>query len=274
MVMHVRRRRGAGFGGHWRRLLAGLLMGIAPFTAGAQAWQADGTEWVLRLADGRELRSAALVGAQMNLANGATLRIDAVEPHRDHRGLAWWAHTLSVRQPGQNWQPLCEPHSDGTRFAVVLPGRETADRMLVEAPGAFALSCSRGALAKCLRLGYRPWEADRAGRSMRPVFNACVRMVRADYGGTGQPHTEDGRQIDVYDDLGVQRPEPDTPLHFEAAWGEDGAVCVHHPRVASEGSLAQLVARYPRLDGHTGERCTEAFGRAQGALLFNRSAAP
>jgi hypothetical protein len=179
-----------------------------------------------------------------------------------------WAHELSV---SQGKQPLCEPHSDGTHYAVVVPGVQQADGTLAEDASAFAISCTSGALAKCLRMGYRPWELGSDGRSLRSAYNACIRMVRADYTGTGVPYTENGRLIDVYDFVGVQQPEYAEGQSFEAGWDERGAVCVSHARVASKVSLQELEAAVPRLRGNVGAACTESRARELGALVFNRS---
>ena len=47
-------------------------------------------------------------------------------------------------------------------------------------PGVLELTCTGGAQAKCVRFGYRPWETGPDGRPMRGLYNACVRMVRAE----------------------------------------------------------------------------------------------
>jgi len=249
------------------------LAAAAPPPAAAAPLRAEGTEWVLQTESGA-LRSADLVGAELRLAGGAVLRIDSVQHVGAGPERGWWAHELSIRTELQGWQPLCAPHSDGTHYAVVLPGREQADGSLSEDATAFALSCTSGALAKCLRMGYEPWQTTPTGEPLRSTFNACVRMVRADYGGHGVPYTENGRQIDVYDPLGVQRPDLLPGQHFEAGWSEHGAVCVHHVRVEHKLTLAQVESLYPPLRGRVGEICTEDFARAHGALVFNRSDPP
>ncbi|WP_374565942.1 ADYC domain-containing protein [Ideonella sp.] len=237
------------------------------------ALRAVGTEWVLQLPDGSSLGSARLVGAQLRLAGGAVVRLDAAHIETGPSGRTWWAHELSVQLASGSWQPLCAPHSDGTQYAVVLPGREMPDGSLGEGDG-FALSCTTGALAKCLRMGYEPWHSGPGGHRMRAAFQACLRMVRADYGGDGTPHTENGQRIDVFDDLGVQEADRLPGQSFEAGWSPQGAVCVHHPRVATASTLADLQARYPALHGQTGDLCTEAYARSLGALVFNRSSGP
>src|SRR5262249_33548919 len=122
-----------------------------------------------------------------------------------------------------------------------------------------------------IRFGYRPWEAGADGRSQRDLYNACIRMVRADYGGQGDGTTRNGTLIDIYDALGIQQPDMDDEDEFEAGWDLYGAVCVRHARIKENVSLEQLERQSPRLRGRTGAVCTEEFARAHGAQLFNRS---
>ena len=137
--------------------------------------------------------------------------------------------------------------------------------------GNLEFTCTSGAQGKCIRFGYKPWQTASDGRPMRDVYNACMRMVRADYGGDGKAYTLDGQQIDIFDHIGVQKADMDPAHDFEAGWSPEGAVCVRHVRVKQNTSLEKLEAAYPRLKGRTGDSCGEAFARANGALIFNRS---
>jgi ADYC domain len=137
-------------------------------------------------------------------------------------------------------------------------------------PGVFELACTSGALGKCIRFGYRPW-AFAKGMELREVYNACIRMVRADYCGNGTATTKDGQVIDIYDDLGIQSHENHAAMDFEAGWTEEGAACVRHVRVKENVSLESLVAACPRLKERVGPTCTEEAARSLGARLFNRS---
>ncbi|MEO6276460.1 ADYC domain-containing protein [Roseateles sp.] len=249
---------------------AALVAPASASAAEASPLRAEGSEWVLQTASGT-LRSADLVGAQLRLAGGAVLRIDSARLTNDGAGPGWWAHELSV-QSAEGWQPLCAAHSDGTHYAVVLPGREQADGSLADDPTRYAVSCTNGALTKCVRMGYAPWSPKAEGGTLLPMFNACVRMVRGDYGGGGVPFTENGQKIDVYDDAGLQIADMSPSQVFEAGWNEHGAVCVHHMRVAGKLAAGELEARFPQLRGRVGAVCTEAFARAHGATVFNRSA--
>jgi hypothetical protein len=55
-------------------------------------------------------------------------------------------------------------------------------------------------------------------------------MVRADYCGDGVGHTHNGTQINIYDRLGIQKPDVIPAMQFEAGWGINGAQCIHHVR--------------------------------------------
>ena len=96
-------------------------------------------------------------------------------------------------------------------------------------------------------------------------------MVRGDYAGDNSPTTRNGMLIDIYDDWNIQQSATEPTLVFEAGWSEQGAVCVRHPRVKENVTLAALEAAVPRLRGRTGEVCTERLARSLGALVFNRS---
>jgi ADYC domain len=87
-----------------------------------------------------------------------------------------------------------------------------------------------------------------AGRG-RAVYNACVRLVRADYCG------------------GVQQSDRDPLQEFEAGWTAAGAVCVRHVRVKENISLERLAASCPRLRDRLGETCTEQRARTDDSRL-------
>jgi len=233
------------------------------------------TRFKVTLVDGRTLMSKDLIGAVLTVGVEGRLlraRLDAVEADPDSPAGDVWLHSLSAPDADGSWQPICQPGPDGRRSAFPVAGRLQADGRLVPAePGVFHLVCTGGALGKCVRFGYRPWADGPDGRNLLAAYNACVRMVRADYGGAGDGTTRTGMRIDYYDSLGLNRHEGDPIDSFEAGWGPDGAVCVHHVRVRENTSLAALEDKYPQLRGRTGAVCTEAFARARGAVVFNRS---
>jgi hypothetical protein len=224
----------------------------------------EGTEFVVTLGDGRVMRSRDLAGTVLDVrfaGQPMRLRIAAVEPDPQDRTGTVWLHTLETPAADGGWRNFCTAGPDGRRQGFPLAG----------GPDGVELSCTAGAIAKCVRFGYRRWTATADGTALAPLHAACVRMVRADYGGAGRPWTKDGMHIDLYDDRGVQRPDNGPDDVFEAGWGPGGAVCVHHVRVSDNVTLAELEALYPALRGRTGAICIEEFARAHGALVFNRS---
>ncbi len=98
-------------------------------------------------------------------------------------------------------------------------------------------------------------------------YQACVRLVRADYGGDGVGHTRNGTPIDIFDRVGIQADESAPGMTFEAAFSPSGAVCVRHTRLPDVFSLDALVQNYPRLIANLGAECDENAS----ALLFVRS---
>ncbi len=247
--------------------------------AGIRTVEAEGSQFKVTLADGRVLRSPDLVGAVLTLAVAGQerhLRIDAVEtdPGDHARGIApspaVYLHTLSVQAPDGHWENICDPGPDGRREAFPIAGRVRADATIwPDEKQAFELTCTGGAQGKCVRFGYHPWQ-DLGSVPPYDLYNACVRMVRADYAGDGRGTTRNGMLIDFYDDEGIQPDAVPSNMPFEAGWTKDGAVCVRHVRVRENTSLEAL-AQFPSLDGRLGEMCTAEFARTHGAVLFNRS---
>ncbi len=94
-------------------------------------------------------------------------------------------------------------------------------------------NCYGGALEKCNRYGRTPWETknetrgtETRARSIAEYHQACTRMVRADYCGDGQTHTQgEGTLIDIYDNLGFNT------RGTLGAWLVHGGRVVHRRRV-------------------------------------------
>jgi len=216
----------------------------------APALTVRGTELVLTTGDGRTLRSAELIGATLAIG-AASVRLEAVD--RDPGARAeLLRHRFAVIGSDGARAELCEADPDGDRWAIPV----------LDDSGQVQLVCSSGAIVKCVRWGYPP--------AMRALHDACVRMVRADYGGNGATATRDGTRIAFCDRSGVHPCTGDGRL-LEAAWSPTGATCVAHPRIPELATLDQLAERYPQLRGHIGgDTCTmAAASREPRALLFS-----
>jgi ADYC domain len=256
-------------------LAVSLCLATGQGVAGMSSIEVAGTSFRVTLPDGRMLASPELVGAVLDVTDEAgrnmTVRIDAAAPDPADRDGDVWLHHFSVRDIGTGgWRDLCTiPGPDGTVAGFPLAGSWTSDGRHLRGSAGFTVTCTAGAISKCVRFGYKPWR-EGAGESLWDYHQACVRMARADYAGDGVGHTRDGTLIDLSDRLGIQRPGDDPPgrvLAFEAAWGPDGAVCVRRTRIAELFSTEELAERYPQLAPRIGPDCSEQVD----ALLWNRS---
>jgi hypothetical protein len=248
-------------------LLAGAAHAQAPAPAAAPvrpvALTAERGDLRLTLSDGRVMHGAELVGASLTIG-GQQVRIAAAQPDPEDRAGEVWLFDLRLPDDSR----FCSPAPDGGQWAMPIPD--------ASAPAGFGLTCTSGAAGKCVRFGYAPWRmAPDSRTSLAPYHTACGNMLRGAYGGPERPWTRDGMRIDLYDHIGLQQPFNDPGQRFEAGWTPEGAVCVAHPRVPENGSLADIAAAHPQLAGRTGPvACTEEAARAAGALVFNRSTPP
>jgi hypothetical protein len=234
--------------------------------------EAIGTVFRATLSDGTVKQGKELAGAVLVFevqGSPVRIRIASIMPDPGDKTGSVLLHDFRSDETGE---PLCNPAPDGTRLGFPLPGRTAPDgRLLAAEPGVFELVCTAGAQDKCVRYGYHPWEPAPDGRPMRDYYDACVRMVRADYCGDGRAWTRDGTLIDLWDRLGLQQAESrsDASFSFEAGWSPNGALCVARTRIPENISLDRLEALCPRLNAMP--VCDEATAHAGGALLFNRS---
>jgi hypothetical protein len=152
------------------------------------------------LSDGRTIAQDQLPGTILALGDGTgrqrRIRIDGVERDRQDAAGEVVLYSLSERDPESGeWRNLCLPDPDGRRLGFPLAGAFTPDGRYEAAQGRILLTCTGGAggaEGKCVRFGYKPWGLGPNNVSLAPYFQACVRLVRADYCGDGIAHTRDG----------------------------------------------------------------------------------
>jgi len=136
-----------------------------------------------------------------------------------------WAYGISYYDgASEAWWPVCA----GGVAAVPVMGRwdysfgTATGGDKIDDPASFTFGCIGSAIAKCVYLGYKPWQSV-SGVSLGNHHQACTRAIRADYCGNGASYTTTGRVIDIYDTLGVQA---DTEGWIpEGEWMPGGAKC-------------------------------------------------
>jgi hypothetical protein len=208
----------------------------------------------------------AVIEAFSDTGQALQFRIDSVDTDARDRDGDVRLYGVSVRNPrSRAWESYCAPDVEGRSLAIPVQGAWDARGDARPGTGLITFACTSGAIAKCIRFGYKPWKTYR-GVSLRPYHAACMRMVRADYCGDGRPHTLDGTQIDMWDGLGIQQrdQQPGHPEVFEAAWGPAGAAYLNVPRWSDD--VADVVKDCP---AHFAGR-TSADGKLTPAQLARR----
>lgn len=115
-----------------------------------------------------------------------------------------------------------------------LDGRKTTPAKSIQ------LSCTHDSVGGCVTWGYLPWD-----ETLASAHQACTRMKRGDFCGTGDPATTinasafEHTSIQVWDGFGIHDPGAQTESTMEAFWDENGAVCFNRDRYRSDNETAR-----------------------------------
>ncbi|HET9624195.1 MAG TPA: ADYC domain-containing protein [Kofleriaceae bacterium] len=138
-----------------------------------------------------------------------------------------WQYVLEQLDPASGaWSPACDDPQlvlpsllpvDKPVRAIAMPGRMLADGTYLVSPNSVLFSCKTGVVAKCDAWGYSVSNPPPSGTvSAYDLMQACSRMARADYCGSGGPSTLDGTPIHIDDAFHPQSVV--SGYAFEAAW--------------------------------------------------------
>lgn len=215
------------------------------------------------------LEPGALVGAMLagTASDGQPVEVAlcGAEQAPEDPSMEWYRIEVWNAVSGSWENPCIATHRVPAPRVLAVRGVWDGSGARHEQAGKFTFACENGAIAKCIRWGYRPWETKK-GRSLEELHQACTRMARADYCGDGHSHTHEETGIDVYDSLGVlERTLEASPnweprrASFEAAWGPEGAWCLARTRDGQkvETLLEQCPGRFEAgvRDLGEGDRC-------------------
>lgn len=181
-----------------------------------------------------------------------------------------WSYDVSVFNPvNYTWFPLCADASGNRVRALALNGVWSYQQG-VPGGGAktvdgshFTFACRTvGAIGKCASIvGYKPWRTVN-GVSLDRFHQTCVRLLRADFCGDGQPYTVNGNRVDIYDGIGVQQ-DTESLWFFEAEWDENGARCF--------SPLNRSRSAVPCYADRRSLTCGQSSDFQSGALLMNKT---
>jgi hypothetical protein len=222
--------------------------------------------------NGRRLAQDEIVGLELTVADEtgktADFRIEGTQIDPTDSEIRLYDVSVKDKKTGE-WQRFCRPGPDGIAMAFPLSGTWTPSGRHEDQP-TFILTCTAGAIGKCVRFGYKPWKTTPEGVSLWAYHEACTRMVRADYCGDGRSWTKDGTPIDLYDRLAIQTEDHNDGMEFEAAWGVDGAHCVKHTRIPELMTPDRLAAMCSR-PVPIAQCSRDIMQQDSGVLLLNNS---
>jgi hypothetical protein len=236
------------------------------------------TRFLVKKSDGsvatnKELLGAILVAHDEHGIREA-YRIDHIKTYSSPETGDIFLYTFSTKDPqtGQ-WVTVCEPDANGRKIGFPLSGYWDDQGKHIRSEDHYSITCTSGTMGKCVLMGYLPWGKTKSGESLWDYHQACVRLLRADYCGSGNPHTRTGTKVELWDREGIQVDTSTPGLTFEAAWDEDGAVCVKKVRIPEDYTIEGIVQECPeKLQNAAGDKhCPESFGNPR-ILILNRSA--
>ena len=228
----------------------------------------DGTE-----VSGEKLAGAIIVGVGPDGKEERFKITDVSKDPYDPSGERYLYGLLAQDPESGEWRNACLPDDHGVAKGFPIAGTWDMTGRHVKSDR-FSITCTYAPMGKCVRWGYPFWKQAPDGTSLWDYYQACYRMVRADYCGNGRTHTADGMKIDLFDRQGVQRPDDAIKLDFEAAWSPDGALCVAHTRIP-RWTLEDIEHECPsKLKGKLGDTRACNFRemlKDPRALIFNKS---
>src|SRR5690349_11377027 len=109
--------------------------------------------------DGAEVGAGTVLSAVTEEGAPVTLRVDAVEVDRADTEGDVILYTVSSLDPASGaYRPYCPLDAQGKRYAIPLSGSWDLSRRHLPSAAVITFACATGTLAKCVRLGYKPWK--------------------------------------------------------------------------------------------------------------------
>lgn len=229
------------------------MLGLRPTANGPlHAVTTDDNEDLVAVLNGVTVTSGAgLVGWELVFEYKSTTHVAHISAHNNNilsftdagRPMSAYAINFPIPQSTQ-LQNICPTYLNDPLFPVVTVIRgETYDteKKLVDSvdPDWITFACADEAAYKTKRLGYGPMSA--FGPSTPAVGiaerNATLKMITADYCGTGVSFTEQGQPLWVEDVSDLVNVPPGVDNWSEAVWTADGALCLDTPRFAERSDV-------------------------------------
>lgn len=144
---------------------------------------------------------------------------------------------------GVRGEDLCLAPAQGTAgdtAALLIRGEDydiESKSVIPAQPNLFTIACAGDALAKMKLLGYDPEESDIELATAPVQRQATIKMLAADYCGSGTSYTELGQPL-YWQNAASWFDPPPAGADVEAIWDQNGAVCLNQPRLVERGQVA------------------------------------
>lgn len=193
---------------------------------------------------------------------------------RDLTGVYDWKYTFVHKYVGgpKEYYANCDKDEKalpGAEFdAVVTADITVAEKAtIVHRENTIFIGCLSGGVGKAAYWGY-PLHRVPSNKE----FTAAVRMVRADYCGTGDSFTRPGQELSITDVWGINGLVNDVTL--EALWDVNGAACVYKPRMSDTYDYKAVDTECQALTGSSMKQCEPTWDLNVDPNLLFHSAAP
>ncbi|WP_428261800.1 ADYC domain-containing protein [Haliangium sp.] len=202
------------------------------------------------------LMGAALVGSRISVEDASIdppLQADLII--HDHDTQMSWTTGAYPAYPIDRYvfitldhRPVCVDAADtsaNNAWAVLLSGERYSwsDKAVIDAgpaaAGWFNIACEDNALYEMKFQGYDPEPALLSlPHTTANERQAALKMITADYCGTGYSFTETGTSLHWLNDALWSDNGAPPASSFEAKWGPTGALCLDNPRLATLAEIA------------------------------------
>ena len=120
----------------------------------------EGTSLTVSLTDESVLTGPDLIGFSFTVAGeqkaAEEIRIDGAQPDNSLGGVHW-LYDLKTLDAAGDWVPYCDTGPDGLLLGFPVAGWMDAAGMFQTSGETIMFTCTSGAIAKCIRMGYSPW---------------------------------------------------------------------------------------------------------------------
>ena len=141
-------------------------------------------------------------------------------------------YTFTYLDDKKNVIQTCKPDAVGGARMVIYGDIEVDHKLgsIRKRADSLYFGCLSGSIGKTALWGYAPDSPGLPSLTL-PAFASATRLVRADYCGDGESHTEIGNLVTLRDRWLINEFAP-VPFTTEAVWGADGggAVCLNRIR--------------------------------------------